>query len=90
MLLPATSGRQEEKPMSMSRRRPGEVRDAIVSFLTEIGRDASVAEIREAVGQRLTGDVPASSVRSYLNLNTPALFERTARGRYRLRPRPGA
>jgi hypothetical protein len=74
----------------MSRRRPGEVRDAIVGFLTEVGRDASVAEIREAVGQRLSGNVPPSSIRSYLNLNTPTLFERTARGRYRLRTRPGA
>ena len=30
------------------------------------------------------GPVPPSSVRSYLNLNTPGFFERTARGRYRL------
>jgi DNA modification methylase len=29
--------------------------------------------------------VPASSIRSYLNLNTPDLFERTSRGHYRLR-----
>ena len=30
------------------------------------------------------GDVSPSSVRSYLNLNTPRTFERTDRGRYRL------
>lgn len=32
----------------------------------------------------MVGPVPESSVRSYLNLNTPGIFERTARGQYRL------
>ena len=36
-----------------------------------------------AVKSRL-GDVPPSSIRSYLNLNTPKTFQRTDRGRYRL------
>jgi len=62
---------------------PGLVRDSIVSYLAA-AENASIAEIREAVVGRL-GDVPASSVRSYLNINTPELFERTSRGRYRLR-----
>jgi site-specific DNA-methyltransferase (adenine-specific) len=31
------------------------------------------------------GEIPASSVRSYLNINTPGLFERTGRGHYKLR-----
>lgn len=62
---------------------PGLVRDSIVNYLTA-AESASIAEIREAVAARI-GDVPASSVRSYLNLNTPELFERTSRGRYRLR-----
>jgi site-specific DNA-methyltransferase (adenine-specific) len=62
---------------------PGLVRDSIVAYLTA-PESASIAEIREAVAARI-GDVPASSVRSYLNINTPDLFERTARGRYRLR-----
>lgn len=62
---------------------PGIVRDSIVNYLSA-AESASIAEIREAVVSRL-GDVPASSVRSYLNLNTPDLFERTSRGRYRLR-----
>ncbi|WP_245615477.1 DNA-methyltransferase [Afifella pfennigii] len=44
---------------------------------------ASLGEIREAVALEL-GDVAASSIRSYINLNTPQLFERTARGHYRL------
>jgi site-specific DNA-methyltransferase (adenine-specific) len=64
--------------------KPGEVRDAIVEFLTRHGGDAHVGEIRDAVVQSLGRDVPASSVRSYLNLNTPGQFTRTARGRYRL------
>lgn len=70
--------------MSTERRRPGQVRDAIVSHLRSRD-DASVSEIRAAVSDQLGGEVPASSVRSYLNLNTPATFERTGRGRYRLR-----
>ncbi|WP_292280448.1 DNA methyltransferase [Mesorhizobium sp.] len=37
----------------------------------------------QAVQNRL-GTVSPSSVRSYLNLNTPKTFERTAQGRYRL------
>jgi site-specific DNA-methyltransferase (adenine-specific) len=37
----------------------------------------------------MIGDVPASSVRSYLNLNTPETFERTGRGKYRLRSNAG-
>jgi len=62
---------------------PGIVRDSIVSYLTA-AESASIAEIQQAVGSRL-GDVPASSIRSYLNLNTPDLFQRTSRGHYRLR-----
>jgi site-specific DNA-methyltransferase (adenine-specific) len=63
---------------------PGQVRDAILAYLGEHGNEANVAEIYEAVERRL-GWVAASSVRSYLNLNTPSLFERTARGCYRLK-----
>jgi site-specific DNA-methyltransferase (adenine-specific) len=65
------------------KRAPGEVRDAIVSFMKRERNEASVAEICAAVRKRL-GEVPASSVRSYLRLNTPNTFVRTARGRYRL------
>jgi len=63
---------------------PGSVRDAIVNYLTA-AECASVAEIQQAVAGTL-GAVSASSVRSYLNLNTPELFERTSRGQYCLRP----
>jgi DNA modification methylase len=46
-------------------------------------RGASVQDITGAV-QRLIGDVPASSVRSYLQLNTPTLFARMERAQYSL------
>lgn len=63
---------------------PGVIRDSILSYLSAVGGDASVDEIMTAVCNHV-GTVPPSSVRSYLNLNTPETFERTARGRYRLR-----
>ncbi|MFI5014748.1 MAG: DNA-methyltransferase [Hyphomicrobiales bacterium] len=66
---------------------PGLVRDSIVNYLAAAD-SASLAEIQQAVATRL-GDVPTSSVRSYLNINTPDLFERTARGHYRLRTADG-
>ncbi|MGD9658502.1 MAG: DNA methyltransferase [Methylocystis sp.] len=62
----------------------GAIRDAVIDCLRDIGRDAPLDEIIAVVTARL-GAVPQSSVRSYLNLNTPALFERAGRGRYRLR-----
>ena len=63
---------------------PGIIRDSIFEFLSHRGGDASTNEIISAVSARI-GEVPFSSVRSYLNLNTPATFERTGRGRYRLK-----
>lgn len=65
------------------RRRPGEVRDAIVEVLAGRNRAASVNEITGGVIE-LIGDVPASSVRSYLRLNTPQLFARMDRAQYSL------
>jgi len=65
-------------------RKRGEIRDSILGYLSALGAEATVAEIDAHVRQR-HGDVPASSIRSYLNLNTPNLFERSMRGRYRLR-----
>lgn len=63
---------------------PGSVRDSIVSYLSMIKTDASVKDIQEAVRLSI-GGVSPSSVRSYLNLNTPEIFVRVSRGRYRLR-----
>jgi len=65
------------------RRRPGEVRDAIVQVLEGRGSAATVQEITSQVVQ-LIGDVPSSSVRSYLRLNTPELFVRMDRAQYLL------
>jgi DNA modification methylase len=65
----------------MSRRRPGEVRDAIVEVLDGRSEPASVQQISSEVS-RLIGEVSASSVRSYLQLNTPQLFARMDRGQY--------
>ncbi len=66
------------------KKRPGEVRDAIVSVLREASAGASVAEIRNGVIGKL-GDTPLSSIRSYLRLNTPSTFHRGERGHYQLR-----
>jgi DNA modification methylase len=66
-------------------RAPGTIRDAIISYLSQAeDNEASVKDISAAVSNKL-GEVPASSVRSYLNLNVPEIFERTDRGRYRLK-----
>ena len=64
-------------------RAPGAVRDSIVDYLTALDRDATLSEINSAISARL-GAVSQSSVRSYLNLNVPDLFERIGRGWYRL------
>ena len=65
-------------------RAPGSIRDAITGYLGKKEGDASVQEIRKAVATEL-GEVSPSSIRSYLNLNVPHVFERTGRGRYRLK-----
>ena len=66
----------------MLRHAPGSVRDSIVEYLST-AESASIHEIQEAVQGRL-GEVASSSVRSYLNLNVPEVFERVGRGSYRL------
>lgn len=68
---------------TVRRRRPGEVRDAIVNVLEGRAAGASVQKIGAEVS-RLIGDVPPSSIRSYLQLNTPELFVRMDRGQYQL------
>lgn len=67
------------------KRQHGEVRDAIVAFLSKKDRTASTSEIHAAVESALGAPVPRSSVRSYLNLNTRDVFQRVERGQYRLR-----
>jgi site-specific DNA-methyltransferase (adenine-specific) len=63
------------------RHRPGQVRDAILQVLSLASGPLSVKEIERRVEQ-LLGSASASSVRSYLRLNTPKLFERAKRGLY--------
>ncbi len=65
----------------MLRRKPGEVRDAIVHVLEGRTSGASLQQISSEVAG-LLGAVPASSVRSYLQINTPELFARMERGQY--------
>lgn len=66
------------------RRRPGEIRDAIIQALTGRKSAAKVSEIQEAV-TKLIGPVAPSSVRSYLQIGErQGLFVREGFGRYRL------
>lgn len=71
------------KPTVQQKRRPGEVRDAILSVLTARPSGASLQTIEQHVAD-LIGNSARSSVRSYLRLNTPSIFVRTARGCYGL------
>lgn len=66
------------------RRRPGEIRDAIVEVLDGRTGGASVSEITEQL-MEVVGPVAPSSVRSYLRLNTPEIFIRTERAQYALK-----
>ncbi len=68
--------------MARQKHPPGVVRDAIVAYLGLTSRDASVAEITRGVEANI-GDVPASSIRSFLRLR-PDMFTRVGHGRYQL------
>jgi site-specific DNA-methyltransferase (adenine-specific) len=63
---------------------PGSIRDSIYGYLQAIGGEASIEEISRAVVAQMGATSP-SSVRSYLNNNVGRSFERTGRGRYRLK-----
>jgi DNA modification methylase len=66
---------------------PGSIRDPIIDYLSTLRGDAALRDVCAAVAAKV-GKVSPSSIRSYLNLNVPDLFERTERGRYRLRSHP--
>jgi DNA modification methylase len=66
------------------KRKPGAVRDAIIDALVYRARGATVAQITQEVSARI-GPTAASSIRSYLRLNTPKLFVKVDRGHYRVR-----
>ncbi len=70
---------------SVQRRRPGKVRDAILLALIAKQTPQSPSQIAQDVSAIL-GPTPASSVRSYLTINTPELFVREARGLYSVQP----
>ena len=70
-----------------SKRSPGAVRDAILQVLAERSEGATIETIRSEIAQEL-GPTAASSIRSYLRLNTPSLFVRLERGRYALAASP--
>lgn len=64
-----------------SKRRPGQIRDAIFEVLGSRHAGASVQEIQAGVTAQL-GPVSPSSIRSYLQLNTPGYFVRSDRAQY--------
>jgi len=64
--------------------RPGEIRDAILEVLRARADAMSLKEIEAEVSGRLS-EVPPSSIRSYLRLNTPYLFYRPSRAHYMLK-----
>src|SRR4029077_5816694 len=66
----------------VNRRRPGEVRDAILDYLRNCSREATVSQIRQGVAERIKGQLSESSVRSYLRLNVGSDLQRTGRGTY--------
>ena len=63
---------------------PGHVRDAILDVLGLTSEGLSAKQIAQRV-TKVIGPTPESSVRSFLRLNTPALFVKERRGVYRLR-----
>lgn len=72
------------KVKDFAKRKHGAVRDAIVETLSYRPAGATVSDIAREVSARI-GETPASSVRSYLRLNTPRLFLQEDRGHYRIR-----
>jgi DNA modification methylase len=78
------SGLKYSENKSDRKRKPGAVRDAILEALSYRPRGATIADITDEVSARI-GETPASSIRSYLRLNTPKLFTKVGRGHYRVR-----
>ena len=66
------------------KKRPGEVRDAIVRVLATHPKGVSVSEIERGV-ESILGPTAHSSIRSYLRLNSETLFARMDRAQYTLR-----
>lgn len=70
--------------MADQRRKPGEVRDAILEVLRDKSSGAGMTDIYEGVRSKL-GEVPQSSVRSYVGLAAKrGELKRVGHGRYKL------
>ena len=67
----------------ISKKMPGRVRDSIIKVLEEASGPLTVNEIQRRVDAEI-GTTSASSIRSYLRLNSPGLFVRESRGVYRV------
>ena len=74
---------EDEMSENQARYAPGRVRDGILQVMSLTSKALSVKEIEERVSQ-VVGPTRASSVRSYLRLNTPGTFIREGRGVYTL------
>lgn len=87
LVVARAKARTNPKARKRFRRSPGDIRDAIVAFVSSRQAASSVAEITNGV-RELIGEVPGSSVRSYLNLNAGSIFVRESRGTYRIADAP--
>lgn len=66
------------------RRKPGEVRDAVLATLRAYPDGASIRDIAVHVRTMLGAEVADSSIRSYLRLSTSETIRRLGRGSYQL------
>lgn len=66
----------------------GAIRDAVIHYLSVRPEGARIADLEAAVRAKVGPQIGSSSVRSYLNLNAPGLFDRVGRGKYRLTGAP--
>jgi hypothetical protein len=93
LAVPAASEVSARIPTAWAtKRRLGDVRDAMIAVLREEGECLPVAEIYRRVEQRVDGAVSYSHVRDYLNHRSRGekpLFERTRHGVYGLVPAEG-
>lgn len=64
---------------------PGTIRDAIIKTLSVSTEPLSPKQIEEEVSYYLGNKISSSSIRSYLQLNTPSLFVKSGRGQYSLK-----
>lgn len=70
--------------MVLQKQRHGPARDAILEYFKR-HKEGTPVEITDAAKTRTGQDIPRSSIRSYLNLNTGTIFERVQWGRYKLK-----